>query len=167
MLSERLLNALNEQMNFEFESAQIYLAMAGYCLDQDLDGFANFFLIQHEEEKMHAMKFFNFINDKGGRITVKGFSDMNNDFSSILDVFEKAYQHEIEVTKRIYAVTDIAHEDREHATMSFLKWFHDEQVEEESTFTSLIKKVKMASENNAALLMLDAELGKRTLVAAE
>jgi len=161
MLSEKLLNTLNDQLNYEFESANIYLAMSAYCLAQDFDGFAHFFRMQAEEEKNHAMKFFDFINDKGGKITIKGTSNPNNEFRSIVDVFEKAYEHEQDITKRIYIVTDIAIEEKEHATVSFLKWFHDEQVEEEATFDSLVKKIRLASENNAALLMLDANLGQR------
>ncbi|OEF98077.1 ferritin [Vulcanibacillus modesticaldus] len=161
MLSGKLLNALNDQMNFEFESASIYLAMSAYCASEDLDGFAHFFRVQVEEERFHAMKFFDFINDKGGRVIVKGYEDPENEFDSIIDVFEKALEHEKLVTKRIYALQDIATEEKEYSTISFLNWFIDEQVEEEATFESLVKKLKRIGNDSSALYMLNDELAKR------
>src|SRR5690606_38793162 len=107
-----LLNELNQQMNFEFHSSQVYLALAAYCAAEDLDGFANFFLVQAEEEKFHAMKFFNFINDRGARAIVTGAPDPRNEFTSILEVFKYAYQHEKIVTKKIYNLADLAQEER-------------------------------------------------------
>ncbi|WP_332650119.1 ferritin [Lysinibacillus sp. 54212] len=162
MLSEKLHKALNEQMNYEFYSAHAYLAMAAYCTDESYDGFANFFLVQAEEERFHAMKFYNFLSDLGYRTTIDGFHSPENDFSSLLDAFEKALQHEKEVTRRIYNLADIALDEREHATMAFLKWFIDEQVEEESTFDTLIAKIKRIENDSNAIFMLDAELAQRT-----
>lgn len=162
MLTEKLLNALNEQMMFEFESANIYLAMSAYCADQDFDGLAQFFKIQAEEERFHAMKFFDYINDKGGRVIITGYEAPSNDFDSIVDAFSKALDHERLVTKRIYDLSDIAMEEREHSTISFLKWFIDEQVEEEATFDGIVKKLKRIEKDNSALFMLDAELAQRT-----
>lgn len=162
MLSEKLLNALNDQLNFEFESAHIYLAMAAYCADLDLDGFSNFFLVQAEEERFHAMKFYNFINEMDGRVTFKGMEEPQNEFESLLDVFKKALEHEKLVTKRIYNLMDLANEEKEHATISMLKWFIDEQVEEETTFKGLIKKLERLGENNHGIYMLDSELAQRT-----
>ncbi|MCD8501731.1 MAG: ferritin [Bacillaceae bacterium] len=162
MISEKLLNALNEQMNFEFESANVYLAMAAYCSSESLDGFANFYLVQAEEERFHAMKFYKFLNDVGHRVTIKGMDHPNNDFSSILETFEKALTHEREVTKRIYSIADLALTEREHATMTFLKWFIEEQVEEEATFDSIIQKLKRIENDSNAFFMLDNEFLSRT-----
>jgi len=162
MLNERLLDALNGQMKFEFDSANLYLSMAAYCADKDFDGFANFFRVQFEEEQFHAMKFFDFINNKGGRVVIGGIEEPSKEFDSILDAFEKAYEHEKQVTKRIYALADIATEEKEHATMSFLRWFVDEQVEEEANFDLIKKKIKRIENDPSALYMLDDELGKRT-----
>lgn len=162
MLTERLLNALNEQLKLEFESAHTYLAMAGYCASEDYDGFTQFFKVQAEEESFHAMKVFDYINSKGGRINIKGLDAPDNQYDSILDVFEKALEHERKVTKNIYTLSDIATEEKEHATISFLRWLIDEQVEEEASFDLLIKKLKRAENNNATLFILDEELGKRT-----
>ncbi|MEE1131547.1 MAG: ferritin [Caryophanon sp.] len=164
MLSEQLHKAINDQMNFEFFSAHAYLAMAAYCTDESYDGFANFFLVQAEEERFHAMKFYNYLSDMGYRATITGFENPGNDFSSILNVFETALHHEKEVTRRIYHLADLALDEREHATMAFLKWFIDEQVEEESSFDTLISKIKRIEKDSNAMFMLDAELANRTFV---
>ena len=162
MLSEKLHAALNAQMNYEFYSAHVYLAMAAYCTDESYDGFANFFLVQAEEERFHAMKFYNYLSDMGYRVTIEGFSNPGNDFASVLDAFERALLHEKEVTRRIYELSDIALEEREHATMAFLKWFIDEQVEEEATFNTLIAKISRIKNDSNGMFMLDAELANRT-----
>ncbi|HZG61383.1 MAG TPA: ferritin [Anoxybacillus sp.] len=167
MLSEKLLQSLNEQMNFEFFSAHSYMAMAAYCSSEGLDGFANFFLVQAEEERFHAMKFYNFINALGERAIITGFQSPNNEFTSVLDCFEKALAQEKEVTKRIYKLSDIAWDEREHATINFLKWFIDEQVEEEDMFDSIIQKLKRIQNDNNALSMLDNEFAKRTFTPEE
>lgn len=167
MVSENLVTALNEQMNFEFESANVYIAMAAYCSSESLDGFANFFLVQAEEERFHAMKFYNFINDVGHRAIIKGMEYPNNDFTSVLEAFEKGLAHEKDVTKRIYNLSDIALTEREHATMAFLKWFIEEQVEEESTFDTIIQKLKRIQNDSNALFMMDAEFAARTFTPPE
>lgn len=162
MLSEKLLNELNDQHKYEFASANYYLAMAAYCLDEDLDGFANFFKVQADEENFHAMKFFNFINDAGGRIIIQGFDNPKNDFNSLEEVFTAALNHEKFVTKRINDIMEIAIQEKNYACVSFLNWFIDEQVEEEATMTTLLNKIKRVGEKNPAIFMLDAELAKRT-----
>ena len=162
MLSEKLHKSLNAQMNYEFYSAHAYLAMAAYCTDESYDGFANFFLVQSEEERFHAMKFYNYLSDMGYPATIEGFSNPGNDFTSVLDAFEQALKHEKKVTRRIYELSDIALEEREHATMAFLKWFIDEQVEEEATFNTLIAKISRIKNDLSAVFMLDAELANRT-----
>jgi len=161
MISEKLLKGLNDQTNYEFLSAHYYLALAAYCNDQDLDGFAHFFVIQAEEERFHAMKFYNFINDMDGRVTITGISDPENEFNSLIDVFQTALEHEESVTKRIYNLMDIAIEEREHATISLLKWFVDEQVEEEASMKNIIKKLKRLGEDTHGIYMLDQELAQR------
>ncbi|MEK6266602.1 MAG: ferritin [Clostridium sp.] len=164
MISERLLSELNNQINFEFYSAHIYLAMAAYCAAEDFDGFANFFKVQAEEEKFHAMKFYNYVNEMNGRVVLEGMPDPQNEFKSLLNSFEISLAHEKIVTKRIYNLTDIATEEREHATISLLKWFIDEQVEEESNFTSIIKKLTRIKDDPSSLYMLDTELAARVFV---
>ena len=156
MLSKKLHDALNDQMNFEFYSAHAYMAMAAYCTAESYDGFANFFLVQAEEERFPAMKLYTYLNDRGARAIIT---------ESVLNAFEVALEHEREVTKRIYNLSDIAWDEREHATITFLKWFVDEQVEEEASFDSIIQKLKRITSDSNALFMLDAELEKRTFTA--
>lgn len=162
MLSEKLMNSINKQINYEIYSANIYLAMQAYFSANDLDGFANFFKVQIQEENFHAMKFFNYLNQMGGRVIIDGVPAPENNFESVLHVFKEGFAHEQKVTKRIYNLMDIATEEKEHATISLLKWFIDEQVEEENTFNTIIKRLERISEDSAALYMLDSELAART-----
>lgn len=164
MFSENLAQALNDQINFEFYSAHLYLSVAAYFSSIDLDGFANFFTVQAEEEKFHAMKFYNYVNEMEGRVLLKGFENPPVYFDSPLDAFEKSLEHEKIVSKRIYNLSDIAMEEREHATLSLLRWFIDEQVEEEKNLNTVIKKLKRIENDMAALYMLDTELAARVFV---
>ncbi|MFT9849306.1 ferritin [Aneurinibacillus sp. REN35] len=162
MMSEHLVEEMNKQINFEFYSSNQYLAMAAYCAAEDLDGFANFFTVQAQEENFHAMKIFHFLNATGNRVLIDGMEAPRNEFASVVDVFRAAYEHEQVVTKRIYHLADLAAQEREHATSSFLNWFIDEQIEEEATFSSILKKLERIGGDGNALYMLDDELGKRT-----
>lgn len=167
MLSKKLLKALNEQVNFEFYSSYSYLAMAGYCEDIDLNGFANFFRVQAKEELDHAMKLYDYVYQKNGSIKLEQIDKPQIEFDGIIDVFQKGYEHEQIVTKKIYSLADIAYEEREHSTISLLKWFIDEQVEEENNFNTLIKKIRRVGDNQAALYLLDDELQKRVYTAPQ
>ena len=164
MMNVTLSEAVNDQLNFELYSAHVYLAIAAYCSAESLDGFANFFIVQAEEERFHAMKMYKYLNDRGKRVKLIGMGTPNNDYSSVLEAFEHAYHHEQEVTKRIYHLSDLAMNDREHATIQFLKWFIDEQVEEESMFDSIINKLKRIDKDSNAFFMLDTEFAARTFV---
>jgi len=162
MVPKGLLEKLNEQITHEFFSAHYYLAMAAYFLGEDLDGFANFFKVQAEEEKFHAMKFFDYVSDQGEIPVIKGFKDPRTDFSSPQEVFELALKHEQLVTGLIYELMDQAQKDKHHPSISFLQWFVDEQVEEEATMGKLVKKIQRVGGEGAGLLMLDQELAART-----
>lgn len=161
MISESLNKAINDQINFEMESENIYLAMKAYCKSVDLDGFANFFDAQIKEERFHSTKFFDYVNQVGGRVEIAAIKAPKNDFNSPIEAFESAYAHEQVVTKKIYALMDLAMDERDHATMSFLQWFIDEQVEEEDTFSTLVTRLKRVKDNPAAIYMLDKELEQR------
>ena len=161
MLSKKLLDEFNQQITYEFFSANYYLAMAAYFKEQDLEGFANFFVVQAEEERFHAMKFFNFINELGGRAKISGFEEPKNDFVSIEEVFANSLEHEKFVTSRINLLMDIAVTEKNYAAISFLNWFIDEQVEEEATMATILNKVKRIGESGHGIFMLDAELGAR------
>ncbi|HBL05997.1 MULTISPECIES: ferritin [unclassified Clostridium] len=161
MLSDNLLKNLNDQVNFEFYSSYTYLAMAAYAESVDLGGIANFFRVQAQEELFHAMKLYDYIFQKNGVVELDKIDKPEGKYESIIDVFETGYKHEQLVTSRIYKLADIASEEKEHATISLLRWFIDEQVEEENTFNTLLKKIKRAEDNPAALYMLDEELATR------
>lgn len=161
MLSENLLKALNGQINFELYSSYTYLAMATYAESIDLSGMANFFRVQAQEEMFHAMKFYDYIIQKGGNVELESIEKPNQKYNDIEDVFQNGVEHEQIVTSRIYNLADIASQEREHATMSLLRWFIDEQVEEENSFSSILKKIKRCKDNPAALYMLDDELATR------
>lgn len=161
MLSNTILNSLNEQVNFEFYSSYTYLAMASYAESIDLSGFANFFRIQAKEELDHAMKIYDYIFQKNGVVKLKEIIKPQSDFNSLIDLFERGYKHEQLVTSKIYELADMAFEEKEHATISLLKWFIDEQVEEENNFNTLLKKLRRAENNPAAIYMIDEELSKR------
>lgn len=161
MLSENLLKNLNEQVNFEIYSSYTYLAMASFAESIDLSGFANFFRVQAQEELFHAMKLYDYVFQKGGFVELEAIDKPNHKYEDIIDVFQKGFEHEQLVTSKIYKLADIASEEREHATMSLLRWFIDEQVEEEDNFHSLLKKVKRCKDNPAALYMMDDELATR------
>lgn len=161
MLSQKLTDELNEQIRLEFYSSHLYLAAAAYCYTIDLEGFANFFIVQAEEEKFHAMKFFHYINEMDATIQIKNFEVPKSDYSDIEDLVNYTYNHEKSVTDRIYLLMDIATKENEFATISFLKWFVDEQVEEMATFKSLLQKLKRSNGNQSILFKLDDELATR------
>jgi len=123
MLSDNLLKNLNDQVNFEFYSSYTYLAMAAYAESVDLGGIANFFRVQAQEELFHAMKLYDYIFQKNGVVELDKIDKPEGKYESIIDVFETGYKHEQLVTSRIYKLADIASEEKEHATISLLRWF--------------------------------------------
>lgn len=164
MLSNTLIRAINDQINYEMYSANIYFAMQSYCDSLDLDGFSNFFKVQINEENYHITRFYDFLKRTNARITIGAVESPSNKYDSINDAFKKALDHEKKVTAKIYSLMNLAIEEKEHATINLLKWFIDEQVEEEDTFNKLIKKLNRIGDNSAALYMLDTELQSRTFV---
>lgn len=162
MISQKLQDAINEQINKEFYSEYLYLSMEAYCRSIDLDGFANFFHVQTQEEHFHGMKLYTFLIDLDGRVVLKSIAAPPTEFKSVIELFEKTLEHEKFVTKSINELMDAAVKDNNHAVMSFLKWFVDEQVEEESTDSKILSKLKLINGEGHGLLMLDAEMAQRT-----
>lgn len=161
-MNKRLAEELNKQITHEFFSSHFYLAMAAYAAQNDLPGFESWFLVQVEEENFHAMKFFNYLHQRGEKVTIKGFEDPKTEFTSLLEVFEGGLNHEKFVTERINLLMSIAHEEKDYAAISFLNWYVDEQVEEEESFTTLIRKIKMVGNKGIGLYQLDKEVAART-----
>ncbi len=164
MLDRKLQDAFNEQMKNEFFSAYLYMAMAGYFLAEDLPGFANWMRVQALEEMTHGEKFFNFTCDTGGRTDLLPVEGPKNDYQSPLEAFEYGLNHERFVTERIGKLMDLSREGGNHAAQVFLQWFVTEQVEEESNFTLIIRKLKRVEGDGRGLLLLDQELGQRVFV---
>ncbi len=164
MISAKLNQAINEQITFEFYSAHIYLAMAAYCAANDLPGFSHFLRVQYREEVDHAMKFFNFVSEMDGNVKIAGFQDPQADFSSVLDAFEVALNHEKTVTKKIYDLKTIAIDERNYAASSFLEWYVNEQIEEEANFSAIVRRLKRVAKDPAALFILDNELSARAYI---
>ncbi len=160
-ISNELMEAMIDQMNYELLSEFAYIAMAAHLKKEGLDGFANYFMVQAAEERFHAMKFYNYINEQGGHAAIAAIPEPINSYDSVLAVVEEALEHERRVTARIYNLMDIATKDREYATISFLNWYVDEQVEEEDNMQSMIDKLNRIGENKAAFYHYDEQLAVR------
>ncbi|MBL3593883.1 MAG: ferritin [Synergistaceae bacterium] len=161
MLSEKMSKALNDQVNAELYSAYIYLAMAAYFEDQNLPGAASWMRHQAEEEVEHAMKFFEFINERRGRVLLAAIDKPQAEWESPLAAFEEAFKHEQYVTGRIHSLVELAQAEKDHATASFLTWFVDEQVEEEASVDAIVEKLRLIEGSRHGLFMMDRELGQR------
>ncbi len=162
MISQKLQDAINNQINKEIFSEYYYLSMASYFSSIGLDGFENFFLVQGEEERFHAMKMYRFLNERGGRVLLSQIDTPKTEFKSPIDVFNLAFEHEQFVTKLINELMDVAIAENDHAAKSFLNWFVDEQVEEEASMETIVNKLKLIGNEGNGLLMLDKELAVRT-----
>jgi ferritin len=161
MISKKMVDALNEQVNAELYSAYLYLAMEAYFHDAGLEGFARWMHVQTLEETTHAMKIFDFIVERGGRASLKAIDKPQATWKSPLEVFKAVCKHEQKVTGLINGLVDLAIKEKDHATNSFLKWFVDEQVEEEASADDVVRKLKLMAEAPGGLFMLDKELGAR------
>ena len=160
-LGQNMQDALNEQIKHEFYSAYAYLSMSAYCESLNLAGFARWLKVQAEEEVEHAMKFYEFINDRGGRVRLLAIDQPPVDFASPLAVFEQALAHEQHVTELIDRLYATAAKEQDYASQAFLQWFLTEQVEEEKITSHVVEMLKLAGDSRHALLMLDKELGER------
>ena len=165
MLSKKLSEAINDQMNFEFYSGHVYVAMAAWCAANDLPGFSNWFVVQEQEERFHAMKFLSFLNEMDSRPLLTGMPDVENEFENLTAVFEAALKHEKEVTSRIYGLMDIAQDEREYRTISLLNWFIDEQREEEDSVSGLLAVIRRIEKNGSEIYQLDKEAATRVFTA--
>ena len=164
MIKKPLEDALNEQINAEFHSAYIYLSMSSYFLSEGLAGYANWMRVQYQEELAHATRFFDYVNERGGRVRLTTIGEVPVDFSGVVDVFEKTLEHEQGVTGMINKLMDIAIHERDHATKSFLQWFVDEQVEEEAKVGQILNNLTLIKGEGQGLLMMDREMQTRVFV---
>jgi len=161
MIGEKMQNALNAQINAELYSAYLYLSMVAYFESTSLPGFANWMKVQTQEEVSHAMKIYDYLNERGGRVTLKSIAEPPREWKSPLDAFEAAYRHEQKVTGLINALVNLAIEEKDHAANIFLQWFVNEQVEEEKSADEIVRKLKLMADAPGVVYMLDNELGRR------
>ena len=161
MQNEKMIQAVNDQVNKELFSAYFYLAMQAYFSSLNLDGFANYFRVQVQEERDHALGFFNYLNKIGGKITFAEIQKPQSEFSSPQEVFELALKHEQYVTQSIYSLMNIAREIQDHTTEIFLQWYITEQAEEEENMGRVLNKLKLIKGDGAGLFMIDSELAQR------
>lgn len=167
VIKKELGDLINAQINMEFYSANVYLTMASYCMNQGLKGFGQFFVVQMQEEQFHAMKYFNFFHDVEGKFVLSDIQAPSQDYTSVKQVFETALKNEEAVTQSTYNLIDKALSLKDFGTYAFLEWFVKEQVEEEALFRDILDKLAMVENDKTGLFFLDAELGKRTFAVAK
>ncbi|MEE9124708.1 MAG: ferritin [candidate division NC10 bacterium] len=161
MLSKKLQDALNEHIKNEFYSAYVYLSMSAHLAALHLPGFARWMRLQSQEEMAHAMKLFDFVLERGGRVVLKAIEQPPGQLQSALDVFQQALKHEQKVTDMIHRLYELAVKENDYATQVMLQWFITEQVEEEGAAGEIVEQLKMIGKEPTALFMLDRQLGGR------
>ena len=165
MINEKLQEAFNDQINKEFYSEYLYLAMKLYFQEQNLQGFVNWFDVQVQEEHAHAMGMVNYLIDRGGKVDLRSIEKPVVEGSTPLEIFEHVLRHEEFVTLRINHVMDVAEEVKDRAAMHLLDWYIKEQVEEEATAGGVLATLRLIGDDKKALLMLDKDLAARTFIA--
>ena len=166
MVSDKVQPALNDQLNAEFYAAYLYLGMSAYFQTRDLNGFAHWMRIQAREELEHAMRIYDFINERDGKIELRSIEAPPTEWESPLAAFENAYEHEKEVTGQINKLVDLAVSEHDHATNASMQWFVIEQVEEEAITRKIVHKLKLVGDDGNALFLMDRDLGEENEVAS-
>lgn len=162
MISETMEKALLNQLNHEFNSAYLYLAMSAYCSHLEFNGAASWFMLQYEEEHTHATRIYNYLVEQGVQVVLGELAQPPSDYGKLLDVFNTSLAHEQSMTSRLNELSDQALKEKDHASYNLLQWFVNEQVEEEATLGGIISKLKLVKDDGYGLLMIDNELGERT-----
>jgi ferritin len=162
MIGKKMEKALNGQINAELYSSYLYLSMATYFDSIDLPGFANWMRIQHQEEEFHGLKFFDYIQERGGRVTLQAIEAPPSEWTSPLNAFEETLKHEQKVTGLINDLVYLARDERDNASEIFLQWFVTEQVEEEDNVNTILAQLRLIKDKPQGLFMLDKDLGQRT-----
>jgi ferritin len=161
MLKKNIEQAINRQINAEFWSAYLYLSMSTYFHSLNLNGFASWMRVQTQEELTHAMRFYDHVIERGGRVKLTSIEAVPTEWKSPLHAFEDTYAHEQKVTGLINDIMKQAVEEKDYATMNMLQWFIDEQVEEEASADAIVQKLKLVGKEGSGLFMIDQELSQR------
>lgn len=162
MIDAQMLEKLNDQINEELTASYLYLSMSAHFSATGMAGFARWMRVQAGEERGHAMRIYDYINERNGRVRLKAIAEPPNRFNTHLSVFEQAFAHEQEVTRKINDLMNLAIKLGDHATQIFLHWFVTEQVEEEATADRIINELKLVGDDGSGLLRLGRELGSRS-----
>ena len=162
MLSSTLQDAINRQINSELFSAHLYLSMAAYFETISLTGFASWMKIQHQEETDHALRLFDYVNDRHGRVMLHAIEQPQIEFESPHSVMQRALEHEQAVTKMINSLYELAIAEKDYPSHVLLEWFVEEQVEEEKTLTDIVDHLNLIGKDGTGLLIIDERLGSRT-----
>ena len=165
-MNSKIEQAFNTHLNAEFYSSYLYLSMASYFAAQNLAGMNTWMRVQVDEERMHALKFVDFINDRGGRNVLEQIDKPKIEWASPLEAFQDALAHEQLISQKINDLVDLAVKESDHSAAAFLQWFVTEQVEEEATAQAIVCKLALIKDNSMGLLMIDQQLGQRTPSAA-
>jgi ferritin len=165
-MNKKIEAAFNAHLNAEFYSSYLYLSMANYFASKNLAGMTSWMRVQAGEEDLHAKKFIDFVNDRGGRVVLEQIDKPKIEWSGPLEAFQDAYNHECLISSKINELVNLALAEADHAANSFLQWFVAEQVEEEATAQAIVEKLKMIGDNSMGILMIDDQLGQRTPAAA-
>jgi len=161
MISKIMQDAINDQINKELYSSYLYLSMAAYFEDRNLSGFSHWMRVQESEEREHAMKLYNFLLERGGKVNLKAIDAPKTEWTSTLEVATEVAAHEAKVTASIYALYETALKEKDYPAQIMLQWFISEQVEEEKNATDIVANLKLIEERGTAVLMLDHQLAKR------
>jgi ferritin len=161
MISDVMQKAINEQINAEFYSAYMYLSMAAYFEAKNLPGFARWLRVQFNEEQVHAVKFYDYLVDRGGRVELGAIAKPPVEWEGNLEAFQAVLEHEQKVTGLINKLYEVALKQKDYATQVLLQWFINEQVEEEKNACDIVEQLLLIDAHGTAVLMLDHQLGKR------
>jgi ferritin len=162
MFSPVVQDKMNQQIMHEMYSAYMYLSMSAHCESANLPGFASWLRMQAEEEMEHAMKFYDFIHERNGKVVLFAIDQPPSEFGTPREIFEQVYAHEQKVTGLINSIYELSVKENDYPSQIFLHWFIEEQVEEESNSSQILETLKMIGDSANGLFMLDHQLGKRS-----
>ncbi|MDO8527222.1 MAG: ferritin [Deltaproteobacteria bacterium] len=161
MMTKKMEQAINDQMQKEFYSSYLYLSMSAYCYENNLKGFGHWMKLQSQEETSHGMKFYEYMIARGNRVLLEPIEQPPHAFKSLTEVIQKSLEHEKKVTALLHRLYELTMKEKDYASQGILQWYINEQVEEEATVNEILQKLKLISDKSSAILYLDKEMGKR------
>ena len=167
MLTNAMRDKLNEQIEVEFFSSNLYLQMSSWCATQGLEGSAAFLLRHSDEERMHMMKLFTYLIETGAEAVIPALEKPDTEYEGLVDMFTKILDHEKFVTSKINELMEFAMGEKDFATVNFLQWYIAEQHEEEALFSGILDRIKLVGYDGRGIYLMDKEIGKKGLQAAQ